>query len=380
MNNNPKSSSRIHALDSMRGLACLCVVVGHAVASVFIGHNIFELTPLYLMEAAHEAVIFFFILSGFVLVYHCSQSKKFNYTNFIVSRFCRIYLPYFAAILFAFLQFYYFNGKVAVDPRSWLNHWTQPLTYRTFWEHVLLIGNYDLGAFNPVVWSLIHEMRIALLFPLLLIVLRQNTVIALGIAGVFSITSAILLLFNLEISASYHSGFIYTIHYFSMFLIGGLVVKHREQLSAKLNALSHNKKAILLSSALLLYCYARMVALIPHKYNYLKISFFNEFLADWLVAISVVVIMTFCLNISKNEHVLQSRLPLFFGKISYSLYLVHVPIMLSTYNTFPNVPLGVVITTSVLISIAIAYFFNLFIEVPSAKIGKKLLSLLYIKN
>jgi len=66
-------NDRFEQLDSLRGLAALSVVVNHflnILPGIFDNPNDFwflKYTPLHLFWAGHEAVIFFFVLSGFVL-------------------------------------------------------------------------------------------------------------------------------------------------------------------------------------------------------------------------------------------------------------------------------------------------------------------------
>jgi len=210
MIDSSKLSSRIVVLDSLRGLACLTVVLCHAAANAFPSHNIFELSPFYILIAGHEAVVFFFILSGFVLVKHCLAVTKFNYKFFLIQRVCRIYLPYLGAIVIALLLYFLFHGR-------WIVTETEGLTWPNVFGHLFLIGNFNAATLDPIIWSLIHEMRIAIIFPLLLIVLRRPWQQVIFIAISLSLIAAILTVLNVNPSASYNSGYLYTVHYFSLF-------------------------------------------------------------------------------------------------------------------------------------------------------------------
>lgn len=62
-------NSRFDQIDSIRGLAALSVVISHlslVIPNVYIVQKL-KNTPLHIFWAGHEAVILFFILSGFVL-------------------------------------------------------------------------------------------------------------------------------------------------------------------------------------------------------------------------------------------------------------------------------------------------------------------------
>ena len=365
MIDSSKLSSRIVVLDSLRGLACLTVVLCHAAANAFPSHNIFELSPFYILIAGHEAVVFFFILSGFVLVKHCLAVTKFNYKFFLIQRVCRIYLPYLGAIVIALLLYFLFHGR-------WIVTETEGLTWPNVFGHLFLIGNFNAATLDPIIWSLIHEMRIAIIFPLLLIVLRRPWQQVIFIAISLSLIAAILTVLNVNPSASYNSGYLYTVHYFSLFLLGGLLVEYQSELSEKYRGLSFKLKVVFLGVALFFYCYARMLSLIPHKLKLLNFALFNEFTADWVTAIAVLYIMIAGLNISKKGHVLQSRIPLLLGKISFSLYLLHVLVMIALGNLLPLTPKPVTMGLSVIVSALAAFVFNKIIELPAAKIGKML--------
>lgn len=105
---------RVRSLDGLRGLAAITVVASHAlmvvpamaltirtppsdVASVqwWLYH-----TPLNLLWAGQQAVLVFFVLSGFVLAELVSRSSTRNgwMRGFYAQRFVRLYLPVWGAV------------------------------------------------------------------------------------------------------------------------------------------------------------------------------------------------------------------------------------------------------------------------------------------
>ena len=78
---SPVATGRIQAMDSLRGLASFQVLIHHAlgISILFLSviedpHitssfwiNLFIFYPLHIFWAGHEAVIFFFVMSGFVV-------------------------------------------------------------------------------------------------------------------------------------------------------------------------------------------------------------------------------------------------------------------------------------------------------------------------
>lgn len=70
----------IRNFDSLKGFASLAVVISNCLIGYHFP-NFIDITPLYFLKAAHEAVIFFFVLNGYVLV--CQYSfKTFVFKNF----------------------------------------------------------------------------------------------------------------------------------------------------------------------------------------------------------------------------------------------------------------------------------------------------------
>ena len=79
-------------LDALRGIAALMVVINHF---VLVG-PLWWVTksPLRVLALGHEAVILFFVISGFVLTLQLTSDRRVTYRDYVVKRICRIYLPY----------------------------------------------------------------------------------------------------------------------------------------------------------------------------------------------------------------------------------------------------------------------------------------------
>src|SRR3954471_9896348 len=102
-------SRRIPELDALRGLAAVAVLLGHWMTVVPAWDddtrhqpakwllNLFKYTPLRLLTAAPEAVLVFFVLSGFVLALPFLEGRAGSYRAFLVRRAFRIYPAAWAA-------------------------------------------------------------------------------------------------------------------------------------------------------------------------------------------------------------------------------------------------------------------------------------------
>src|SRR5437764_6970660 len=136
-------SRRFAELDSLRGLAAFTVVINHhlnALPQVF-DQTVYakdewwlaalKYTPLHALWGGHEAVIFFFVISGFVLALPYFK-RELHYTPFILKRLSRIYLPYIVAVAVAALAAAGLARGSITALSSWFNgSWTEPLTLKS---------------------------------------------------------------------------------------------------------------------------------------------------------------------------------------------------------------------------------------------------------
>lgn len=111
MNKQVNTSQHFYWLDLLRFIAAFVVFAGHYRGAFFVeysllpekNHNIFVQLFYFLTRIGHEAVIVFFVLSGFFVfgmgVKRCLLGKYDGY-NYVVDRTVRIALPLVASLLF----------------------------------------------------------------------------------------------------------------------------------------------------------------------------------------------------------------------------------------------------------------------------------------
>ena len=97
----PETNRRFHELDALRGLAALTVVAHHLrltislverPASAVWWEKLLLFGPLQIFWAGHEAVVFFFVLSGFVLsLPYFSQKRPLPYHLYLSKRILRAF-------------------------------------------------------------------------------------------------------------------------------------------------------------------------------------------------------------------------------------------------------------------------------------------------
>ena len=93
--------------------------------------------------------------------------------------------------------------------------------------------------------------------------------------------------------------------------------------------------------------------------------------------LGALLLVALSLSDRRAAAVLAGRLPLWLGRISYSLYLVHLPILLATVHLLRGrLPLLVELALAVTVSLAAAEILHRAVERPSMWLGRRLASLI----
>ncbi len=367
---------RLWELDSLRGLASLTVVFSHFLlifpqmytddtALIFI----FKYSPLHLFWAGREAVIFFFVLSGFVLSIPFNNGNSPSYISFFIKRAFRIYIPYYVAIMAGIVSKSFLQKGDLIGLSDWFNSfWKLDISLTSLITHLILISDFDTRVIDPVIWSLVYEMRISLLFPLLMcFVCRYNWKLCFGTSiaiemlfrGLIAIHKKGIL--SIGIDASTLDAIYMTVHFTVVFVVGALLAKHKRSLVELCSASRKSIKLALFTLGLALYIS-----------DWLTFHYINLFL-DYLIAIGVSIIIVTSLSSESISRLLMNRFVVVLGKISYSLYLLHFIVLCSClYLLYGIIPIWIVLMIAFIASITVSLAGYYWVEVPSIQWGKKL--------
>lgn len=309
-----RGSTRYGALDGLRGLAAAVVVIHHcflvspslslAVARVDTGHVEpwvwwTTFTPLHLLWAGTEAVYVFFILSGFVLTLPFVGVWQPTWRAYYAKRFVRIYLPVWASLVIALLLAWIVPRTGSPELSAWLLiHDESPNVF----ADGALIGGAD--SLNSPLWSLQWEMLFSITLPL-------YVVLALRIRNAW--LPCVLTLFSLIAVGTVT--YLPAIVYMSMFGIGVLLASRRDALERFGRNLSRVRWTGLFASSLLLLSSRWLFPQLPTVICMACIG--GALLVFAFIACPPVVR-------AGNNRILQ-----WFGTRSFSLYLVHEPIVVS---------------------------------------------------
>lgn len=367
---------RFEQLDSLRGLAALSVMLGHflQVFPRFTANtypkgydnivNLLKYTPLHLFWAGGEAVIFFFILSGFVLALPFLNKSAIEYPKYLVRRVCRIYIPYIAAVVVAIAARLGLAHDGLEHGSKWIRSiWTGSFSWQNIAEHAAMLWNFNSTLYDPILWSLVHEMRISIIFPLImLVVIRLHWVLNLVLAASCTLSAQLL---DKIFDPPYMTNFPMTLHFIAFFIGGALLAKHRVQIVDWMRKQARSFHVFLFVAAILAY------TLSWTAYG-LKL-FHNDMLQDWVAAAGASMFVVAALSTASVMRALQSKPLVFLGKISYSLYLFHMIVLLALLHLLEGyAPASVILLIAFVASFAVSVLSYEWIEKPSMQLGRRL--------
>ncbi|TAX09908.1 acyltransferase [Rhizobium leguminosarum] len=326
----------IPSLDGLRGVAALLVVGAH------IG-LIFPITAPHLVTMGDEAVGLFFALSGFLMahLYGSRPVTRENVLDFLVSRFARIYPVYLAAV-----------ALVAMLSSMQNLDFVQPIVSGTdFIRHIFPLGS------SGVFWSIPPEIQFYLLFPVLWLCLAQPRRYSGMIVG---LTVVVVVDGLVELPGPG----ILLVSKLPYFLFGALAgMMHSYWNSWIPSALTGISTLFLLA--------------VFFAYRHILPGFSPEFWGLQSAVAAAVIVGLVARQPPIAARVLATAPMRFFGKISFSLYLFHVPIMFLARLTFDAMmPEPALMVVTLCIAVVGAWFIHETIEVP----GRRLLVLIWQDN
>jgi peptidoglycan/LPS O-acetylase OafA/YrhL len=351
---------RIGALDSLRGLAALVVVFNHC-KLLFPNSRLFENTPLRLMVNGTAPVMLFFVLSGTVLALSYLEKDR-SYTPYIIKRLSRIYLPFSAAIVLAAALDMLVGHAPILGETDWFNvyNWRSPVTLGLIGRHLAMLNVTELD--DPM-WSLVHEMRISLIFPLIAILAARRWRFTLLITGLASAMATLLM--GRLVEGSLAASILSTVQFIALFAVGAVLSLPGKAAIRRTAQLGPGFQAAALAASLIL------LGLAPWSGGH--IVGLENFAGVTAAAFgSAILIMLALGDAPITRAVLNHPIPLFLGKISYSLYLTHVIVLEVLVRTLAgHAPLLGIVALVPVAAIPAAWMFNIAVERTSTRLGRR---------
>ncbi|MFT4214056.1 MAG: acyltransferase [Microbacterium sp.] len=363
----PRDIGRLPALDGVRGLAALVVVTYHAslIARPFVDGELSRAvwaaateSPLKLPFAGTEAVQVFFVLSGLVVTLPALR-EGFSWSGYYVSRLLRLYLPVWAAIALSM-------GLIALLPRdpskvtadSWM---TEANLLTPDWAvavHDATLTSRSYDTVN-VLWSLRWELMFSIVLPVFVVValaLRRHVWIAAGACVAAMVAGRV---FNDD------GGGLDALIYLPTFLLGCLIAVCLPELLAWARARRRTTLwrwlAVISALVLIASWWGRSFA------PYGTVGY-KALLGLAGAGAAGLIVVALCSPTA--ERLLQWRPAASLGALSFSLYLVHVPILVTLAFWWGDAAWPLVAAVGIPLSLGAAWVFWRVVERPLHRLAR----------
>ncbi|WP_339726239.1 acyltransferase [uncultured Paraglaciecola sp.] len=317
-NLHPSFKERVHItpelsnfLDMLRWIAALVVVVAHIRSTIMVPYselvssNLFLDIFYFVSNIGHEAVIVFFVLSGFLVGGNTLDSfinNKFSWRIYLVNRVSRLYVVLVPALIIGFALDYF--GSYLYEP-YYMNEYgfgpfaydvTTRVNFDTFVMNLLMMQTSHSTQFgsNGPLWSLAYEFWYYITFPLILGLIYNKKTLSRFFSAVILVLLLIVLNTNIFI-------------YFAYWLIGIIVYLLYKN---KCESYSHLYISLLIFILLVYLSYINF-------FNVYKISLFFLAIATGYLIYSL-----------QTSKILFSAFNVKMASFSYTLYLYHAPLLL----------------------------------------------------
>jgi peptidoglycan/LPS O-acetylase OafA/YrhL len=359
-----RSQGHFESLDGLRGAAALAVVIHHSL-NVYLHtetRNWWLFTPMLRALAArlgHPSVLLFFVLSGFVLYVSFLRGHDNSYGSFLSRRVFRLYPAMIVAVAGAALLHWLQSPRICSQFDPWIaSCWCHNITVGETFRIMSLLGlRAEDNLFNPVLWSLFIELRFSIVFMLLAVLCGRSWVVIFGVGAAAYFGGAHLLAtlgytepFLMGDSLASTTGV--TLYYLPSFILGMLVadILHKRVGSnfwPRSNWIKTGMVALLFA---------------------LELAVNSDILREFLFA---AIIFCICLG-GWFDTLLRRRPFLFLGRASYSLYLIHLPILFAmTYWLQPTIGIIAAVLIAPVLSLITARAMYSLIEVPGISVGRR---------
>jgi len=300
-----KTSNRFDALDGLRGIAALIVVIGH-----FWPYQEFKSLPfINVFMDTKLPVAVFFVLSGVVLTHSAKRANiSFSWLSFvIVARYLRLLVPILSIsvlVYFLHLSDFIYVDRIPGEYRAWDG-------FARFYQFELgaldvlrfslvdVFFNYDAGhTYIPPAWTMRPELFASTLLFIFLFVVSWKVFAKIPVL-VFLVPAVLVFFSKMWVPGLF---------YFGYFLVGYVLYELHSTYGKQNFANGYVFASVILVKTLLFYFSIKGLAI------------------DFLFASMIVAVVIFSPNVSIF---FCNKLFRWLGKISFPLYLVHVPIICS---------------------------------------------------
>jgi peptidoglycan/LPS O-acetylase OafA/YrhL len=300
----------------MRGLAALIVCIEHWRNLLYVDYRHIEFShvlfaiPYVITDAGHQAVVIFFVLSGYLIsgsIFRLTKRGQWSWRLYLTHRLVRLWLVLIPALIlgavldFAGLHSHHAPALYAgLTGINMLGNVADSLRATTFAGNLFFLQGILVKTFgsNGPLWSLAYEFWYYILFPCALFVMRRGTPMTARIVSAMVFFACAWLVGKNILLV------------FPLWLLGTvLVLVPAPRVGARFRMI-----------VTIVYC--------PVFFFLAKTSLVSGVLSDYILGVATFFLVWVLLS-AKNEapsnrYVAISRLG---ARFSYTLYLVHVPFL-----------------------------------------------------
>jgi peptidoglycan/LPS O-acetylase OafA/YrhL len=352
--------TRVTQLDGLRGIAALVVVACHVlstlpgIGSVVEGDRSAGLTtagewavfsPLHVLWNGTPAVHVFFVLSGFVLVLPFTRPGAGpSWAQYYAKRFFRLYLPAWASLAVAVALILLIPRTASPLQSPWADMYVVDPSLGQVLKDASLMLN--ASTINTPLWSLKWEVAFSLLLPAyILIALRWRRFwpVKIALALLLAVVGAMQ---DVE-----------WLSFLPIFLIGAVLGVERERIRELTGSWPRGVWLLVAAAGLFL---ANAEWISPDK----PVPY-----VEAVVTAGATLIVLLFVSCSSAKRLGDTVVAQWLGRVSFSLYLVHLPIILAGVTLLRSVSLPLALAVSVAASFVIAELFFRFVEQPAQRLS-----------
>ena len=336
--------NKIYELEALRGIASIYVLLHHTVFHF----NIIEKKSLlgFFFSFGDVAVMAFFLLSGFVISMSLNKNT-YDFKEYFLHRFIRIYSIVFIAWILSFLSYYLVNGMPKFE---FLNIIGNILMLQDLSGQKIGIVTTPIFNNSPL-WSLSYEWWFYMFFFWHFYLYTKNYKDKLVL---FQISGMLISFFGLIFYTLNHNAIAIFMSYYFIWFSGALIFLHYMRSSLY-------TKAIL--KVLLSYIFI-IVTLIILYFTFPETKFFGyvmrSYLASILNLLFVLIFIVYIFKYIKNYFIYKKIIYIISltAKISFALYVIHYPIR-DFFLSFKELNMTILFILTIITSIFISYYLEI---------------------
>lgn len=295
-------------LNLIRGLSAVLVVLNHFVNLFFAGfdaNSSLLIIFLYALSSlGHQAVVVFFVLSGVFIANSVLKSiynNKWSWKHYMINRLTRLYVVLIPALFIGLMLDKV--GMTFFDYSFYPHDMSERTSVGSFLGNLFFLqGIYteQFGSNDPL-WSLSYEFWFYILFPIAVIIVSSKDVLTRMIG--FLAFIAVLIFIGQKMSI-----------YFIVWLCGVLLL-FMPRLTTR------SKLVRLLTICFVLITFMMSILLV-------RFHTVHPIVGDLILAVSFTLLLWVVLNSKINLANSLSKLSKVLADFSYTLYLVHFPVII----------------------------------------------------